>query len=69
MADKDIVIDLIDTLHEDEHIATSERLSKLLRDAATEIQLMRNFLAFPPDLHEQSQKQADKNFPETQGND
>ena len=46
--DKDIVIDLIDTIHTEEVIARSERLSKLLRDAAEEIQHMRLYMAYPP---------------------
>ena len=36
--DKDIVIDLIDTIHEDGAVAGSERLCELLRNAAEEIQ-------------------------------
>ena len=46
--DKDIVIDLIDAIHEEEAIAKSVRLSKLLRDAAEEIQHLRLYIAYPP---------------------
>jgi hypothetical protein len=62
--DKDIVIDLIDTLHTDEAIATSDRLCKLLRDAAEEIQHLRLYIAYPPFPIDDD----GETFPVTQGN-
>lgn len=63
--EKDIVIDLIDCIHTEPAIAASERLCKLLRDAAEEIQQMRLYMAFPP--MEVDADDDDTRFPVTIG--
>jgi hypothetical protein len=62
--DKDIVIDLIDTLHSNPRIAGDERLTKLLRDAAEEIQHLRLYMAYPAMYLDSDD---DEPFPVTRG--
>jgi hypothetical protein len=62
--DKDIVIDLIDAIHDEQAVAESARLSKLLRAAAEEIQNLRLCMAFPPmDIDDEDEAR----FPATVG--